>query len=55
MGGNDFHQSLRLADVGGGHLGSGQLCWMAAKGVHLTCATKVSLRVCLLIYSLDEC
>lgn len=40
MGGADFHLSLRLADVGGGHLGSGQLCWMAAKGIHLTCATK---------------
>lgn len=44
MGGSDFDHSLRLSDVGGGHLGSGQLCWMAAKGLHLTCATKVSPR-----------
>lgn len=32
----DFDLSLRLQNVGGGHLGSGQLAWMAAKGVHLT-------------------
>ncbi|KAL7408924.1 hypothetical protein BDY24DRAFT_404916 [Mrakia frigida] len=45
MGGSDFATSLRLTDVGGGHLGAGQLCWMAAKGLHLTCATKVSRRL----------
>ena len=32
----DLGLSLRLQNVGGGHLGSGQLVWMAAKGAHLT-------------------
>lgn len=32
----NFDLSLRLQNVGSGHLGSGQLAWMAAKGVHLT-------------------
>lgn len=36
LGGSD----PRLQEVGGGHLGSGQLSWVAARGVHVTCATK---------------
>lgn len=36
LGGSDFELSLRLAEVGRGHLGAGQLVWMAAKGRHLT-------------------